>query len=334
LVVAASSEVWYQSIEDLLKAIETPKADKADERLNEVAAPGLLQQLLVTATPLDAGDAPTQPPCAAAPTPSSGSAATDAVAVHAAGTPAQKSTVDAELLFSLETKLKALGNTLSAMPRASLPPRGEAAFVPVSPTGTVASHPSKGPTPPPDVPSMTNSHQGMRTPTVLPPIESTQTLRPLTPLELTDGEASRWFAIQLKVSADSINAADVPSLDIFEEYKLYAVTDPHHDRPGHALRLGFFSSVVAAEAVMFYLTAYFPMSTIRRVSIAERARFADKLVTAGKDVGASGKHAFIELFGVPEPLAATRIAAEPDAVYKKPPALVAKQLWSWLLWRR
>jgi len=133
-------------------------------------------------------------------------------------------------------------------------------------------------------------------------VDSTQTVRALTPMELADGEASRWFAIELMLSIGQIDAAEVPSLDIFEAYRLYSVIAPEQGRPKHALRLGFFSTEVAAESVARYLTPYFPAPAIRRVSIAEHERFADRLVTARKDIGAAGKHAVIELAGSPAPL--------------------------------
>lgn len=160
-----------------------------------------------------------------------------------------------------------------------------------------------------------------------PAIDSTQTVRPLTPLELADGEASRWFAIQLKVCATAIDATEVPALDIFGQYRLYCVTGLEQDRPVHALRLGFFTSEVAAKAVARYLCPYFPAPAIMRVSIAERERFADRLITAAKDIGASGKHAVIELVGTPQPLPEARTTTAP-VQEPKPPDRIAARLWS------
>ncbi len=67
----------------------------------------------------------------------------------------------------------------------------------------------------------------------------------------------------------------------------------------HALRLGFFSSEVGAAAVVRYLDSHFPAATLRRVSIAEHERFADKLNTSGSDIGASSKRLAIELISAP-----------------------------------
>jgi len=170
-------------------------------------------------------------------------------------------------------------------------------------------------------------------------MDSTQTVRTLTPLELADGEASRWFAIQLMLREEPIDAEQVPKLGIFTEYQLYSVTGLEQDRVMHALRVGFFSSELAAEAVAGYLVAYFDSPVIKRVSIAERERFADTGLAARKDVGASGVHAVIEL-ATPAPLAERRaverrvaerrVDAAPSDTSKRA-ALEATSLWSRLL---
>ena len=177
-----------------------------------------------------------------------------------------------------------------------------------------------------------------------PVMDSTQTVRTLTPLELADGEASRWFAIQLMLSEEPIDADQVPKLGIFSEYRLYSVTGLEQDRVMHALRVGFFSSELAADAVAGYLVAYFPSPVIKRVSVAERERFADTGLAARKDVGALGVHAVIEL-ATPAPLAERRGAERRGAERRgterrvdaapsdssKGAALKATSLWSRLL---
>ena len=94
-------------------------------------------------------------------------------------------------------------------------------------------------------------------------------------------------------------------------------------------RLGFFSTELVAEAVAGYLVAYFDSPVIKRVSVAERERFADTSVAARKDLGASGVHVVIELVA-PAPLPEHRA----DAAFSdsgKPAALGATSLWSRLL---
>jgi hypothetical protein len=126
-------------------------------------------------------------------------------------------------------------------------------------------------------------------------LESTQTLRALTPKELEDHEATRWFVIQLASADHAFDPDAVPNLDIFSEYRLYSVAGLDQGRVVHALRLGFFREEIGAVAVASYLAAYWEKPTIKRVSVAERERFADQRVEARKDVGATGKHAVIEI---------------------------------------
>jgi len=126
-------------------------------------------------------------------------------------------------------------------------------------------------------------------------LESTQTMRALTTTELEDTEVSRWFVIQLALADEAFDPDAVPNLDIFSEYRLYSVAGLDRGRIVHALRLGFFREEIGAVAVASYLAAYWDKPTITRVSLAERDRFADQRVEARKDVGATGRHAVIEI---------------------------------------
>jgi hypothetical protein len=126
-------------------------------------------------------------------------------------------------------------------------------------------------------------------------LESTQTMRALTPPELADIGASRWFVIQLALADHAFDPDAVPNLDIFDEYRLYSVAGLDQGRVVHSLRLGFFREEIGAVAVASYLAAYWEKPTIKRVSLAERERFAVQRVQARKDVGATGKHAVIEI---------------------------------------
>jgi hypothetical protein len=126
-------------------------------------------------------------------------------------------------------------------------------------------------------------------------LESTQTIRALTQLELEDDQASRWFAIQLSLAEDPFDPETLPNLDIFSVYRLYSVAGIDNGRIVHALRLGFFTEQIAASAVASYLAAYYDNPAIKRVSAAERERFAAQSLQARKDVGAAGKQAEIEI---------------------------------------
>ncbi len=131
--------------------------------------------------------------------------------------------------------------------------------------------------------------------TLLASLETTQTVRPLTPLELEDRDAARWFVIQLSLADQAFDPNAVPNLDIFSEYRLYSVAGLDQGRVMHALRLGFFSEEISAGAVASYLGVYFDEPIIKRVSAAERDRFADERLEARKDIGATGRHAVIEI---------------------------------------
>ena len=186
-----------------------------------------------------------------------------------------------------------------------------------------------GASPPPGTPQSADARAGA------PLMDRTQTVRALTPLELADGEASCWFAIQLMLREEPIDAEQVPNLPIFAEYRLYSITGLEQDRVMHALRVGFFSSELAAEAVAGYLGSYFDSPVIKRVSIAERERFADTGVAARKDVGTAAMHAVIEL-ATPAPPAERRLAAPSDrraapSDRRKSAASQATSLWSRLV---
>jgi len=129
----------------------------------------------------------------------------------------------------------------------------------------------------------------------LPDLESTQTIRALTPKELEDSEVSRWFVIELALADHAFDPDAVPNLDIFSEYRLYSVAGLDQGRVVHALRLGFFREEIGAVAVASYLGTYWDKPKIKRVSLAERERFADQRVEARKDVGATGRHSVIEI---------------------------------------
>ncbi len=125
--------------------------------------------------------------------------------------------------------------------------------------------------------------------------ETTQTVRSLTPLELQDSQALRWYVIQLSVSEEGFDPQALPYLDIFAAYRLYSVASMDQGRIMHALRLGFFSEEIAALAVANYLAAHYDKPAVKRVSVAERQRFGDQRLEPRKDVGATGKHAVIEI---------------------------------------
>jgi hypothetical protein len=108
---------------------------------------------------------------------------------------------------------------------------------------------------------------------------------------------TRWYVIQLSLSGESFDPDSLPNLDIFNEYRLYSVAGLDQGRIVHALRLGFFAEEGAAAAVASYLAGFYEKPTVKRISVAERERFRDQRVEARKDIGATGRHAVIEITG-------------------------------------
>jgi len=130
----------------------------------------------------------------------------------------------------------------------------------------------------------------------LPPVDATQTLRPLDLPDLQEEtETDKLFVIQLALAESEIDEDHIPNLAIFNEYRLYSVMGQDSGKIMHALRLGFFHDRAPAEAVAGYLGCFFEKPAVKRVSEAERKRFADRRVAPTKDSGDSGTHAAIEL---------------------------------------
>jgi hypothetical protein len=117
----------------------------------------------------------------------------------------------------------------------------------------------------------------------------------LTPSELEDASSLRWFVIQLSCSEEVFDPDALPNLDIFSEYRLYSVASQEQDKTLHSLRVGFFSEESHAKAVAGYLGTFYDNPTVKRVSAAERTRFAEHCLEARKDIGATGRHAVIEI---------------------------------------
>jgi SPOR domain len=123
----------------------------------------------------------------------------------------------------------------------------------------------------------------------------TDAVRALQVLELEEDEDWRWYVIQLSVAEEPFDPATLPNLDIFGVYRLYSVAGIVDGRIWHALRVGFFAEQSAAAAVAGYLAAFYDKPVIKRVSAAERERFAEKSLEPRKDVGTTGKQAVIEI---------------------------------------
>lgn len=116
---------------------------------------------------------------------------------------------------------------------------------------------------------------------VIPTLDTTQTIRTLTKTEKEDANAPKWFVVQLAISDHPANLDTMPRLDIFEAYRLYSVAIMQENVIKHALRLGFFSEKVSAEAVMGYVKTFFGDPVIEQISDAEQKRFDEPVPLSG-----------------------------------------------------
>jgi hypothetical protein len=80
------------------------------------------------------------------------------------------------------------------------------------------------------------------------------------------------FAVQLQWSVGPIDAAKIPSLEIFRAYTLYVGNGQHEGRSWHFLRLGFFNDAISAKQVAHYLRSDFATVAVVPVSEQERTR--------------------------------------------------------------
>ena len=105
-------------------------------------------------------------------------------------------------------------------------------------------------------------------------LDSTQTVRALSPTELQDPGQRKWFVVQLVTSEKPINLEMMPRLEIFASHRLYVVETRSGGASLYGLRLGFFDDEVAVNATCGYLRTFFGSPGVVRVSAAEHARFA------------------------------------------------------------
>jgi hypothetical protein len=129
-----------------------------------------------------------------------------------------------------------------------------------------------------------------------PSTDAAQTELVLSQAESREELAMGWFVIQLLLAQDALDVDRVKKHDIFKAYRLYTVAGLDQGRVMHSLRLGFFKEESAAQAVASYLAAFYDNPTVKRVSAAERNRFADRRVDPRRDAG-PGAPATIEITG-------------------------------------
>jgi hypothetical protein len=137
-------------------------------------------------------------------------------------------------------------------------------------------------------------------------LEVTGVLRPFRIKPLANGR----FVVELVTSAKPFGPREVPHLDLFALYHLYHHIESSAGSVLHSLRLGFFKEAAAAQAIASYAAGYFPAPRITQISHVEEAGSQAHVFTAGKDVGASGRFAAIEL-SAPPPVPSVHAAGAP-----------------------
>jgi hypothetical protein len=105
-------------------------------------------------------------------------------------------------------------------------------------------------------------------------VDSTQSMRALTPTELYDSQRPKSYAVQLVLSDRPVNLDMMPRLEVFAAHRLYTIAAKQQNGTWHALRLGFFPDEESAQVICAYLQTFFSSPSIVRVSEAEQTRFA------------------------------------------------------------
>ena len=98
--------------------------------------------------------------------------------------------------------------------------------------------------------------------------EDSQTLRALR-VDISQNSPIP-FAVQLDTSANPYDVTGIPPLAIFNAYTLYAVEGSREGKHWYGLRLGFFTDVVAAKQVAYYVRSEFPKVAVVPVTAKER----------------------------------------------------------------
>jgi len=86
------------------------------------------------------------------------------------------------------------------------------------------------------------------------------------------------YVINLASSITPFHAKELPDLEEFLSYRLYTTTFDKKGRKWNRLRLGFFKSVVQADAVLEKLVSHYPAAWVTKVSVAERVRSSESIL--------------------------------------------------------
>jgi hypothetical protein len=120
---------------------------------------------------------------------------------------------------------------------------------------------------------------------------------PAMPTRPAEAQDAPRYVVELCVSAVPIDPRSIPLLDIFDVYRLYCDVENENGSVRHALRFGFFKDTATAAAVAIYLSSYFDGPRVLKLGNVQKARSIHLTFKPLKDIGATGRHAVIELAG-------------------------------------
>ena len=141
-----------------------------------------------------------------------------------------------------------------------------------------------------------------------------------------EAQGAPRYVVELCISAVPIDPRSIPLLDIFDVYRLYCDIGNENGRVRHALRLGFFKDTATAAAVAKYLTFYFDGPRVLNLGNVQKARAIHLAFKPLKDIGASGRHAVIELTGE-QPAHEKNPLASPTVAPAAPQPKAAPRSW-------
>jgi hypothetical protein len=154
------------------------------------------------------------------------------------------------------------------------------------------------------------------------------------PLRPADARDAPRYVVELCVSPVPIDPRTIPLLDIFDVYRLYCDVGNESGRVRHALRLGFFKDTSTAAAVAKYLSSYFDAPRVLVLGNAQKALSIHLTFKPLKDIGATGRHAMIELTGERPARANNPVASPPAAPAAPQPKAAPRSLLSRILSNR
>ena len=154
---------------------------------------------------------------------------------------------------------------------------------------------------------------------------------PAMPARLAEAPYAPRYVVELCVSAVPIDPRTIPLLDIFDVYRLYCDVGNENGRVRHALRLGFFKDTATAAAVAMYLSSYFNGSRVLELGNVQKALSLHLTFKPLKDIGATGRHAVIELTGERPARAKTPVASPAVAPAAPRPKAAPRSLLSRIL---